>query len=124
MQELTTKSTKGSLFLIRDNEKNILGNLYGTHHQLKSKDIFRLDPQILEYFDQSSHLFLEIDIFPDWNEDIAEFIKEHPIAVEHFLYGRAKSQGKEVKGLETVESRQAATDAISKKNTTIFIQLN
>jgi uncharacterized protein YbaP (TraB family) len=120
-QELIMRSTKGYLFVIRDNDKNVLGYLYGTVHQLNVKDIFQIDPQILQRFDKCSHLYLEMDIFPDWNETIADFIKEQPVAVEHFFYSRAKSQGKEVKGLETAESRQAATHAISKKHENTYL---
>ncbi|MBA2651595.1 MAG: hypothetical protein H0U73_04925 [Tatlockia sp.] len=104
----TVKSTKGFLNEIRTQENQLVGYLFGTQHEISIDSLERLDPRILTCFDNSSHVYFELEnLFSEIDNN------EPPNGVEHFLYRRGVSQKKEFKGLETELSRKKIEEKLN-----------
>lgn len=102
--------TKGFLYEITTTEKELMGYLFGTIHELSINKLEQIHPKVLACFDRSSHLFMEAvsKQRQSFSEDEMKEIDQlwEPKGVDEFLYKRALMQKKSIRGLETELSRK------------------
>lgn len=123
------ESTKGFLYEIKDSRDNLVAHLFGSIHELSPEHVNNLDKSVLKRFDDASHVFFEIEFWQDeqtnFMEMLSDMLKEREIkdalmaelpGIDWYLFCRALSQSKPIKGLETKESR-AKCEEIGEKAT-------